>query len=327
MLDAYTLWDLIEKESKTTVFTRTGGLDIAHKDYDKIKQLIKTARKHNIPIQVMTPAEVNAKFPSVTIPPEDHIAVYSPDAGILNANKAVAMFHHLAKSNGSVLMDNISVTKIYQEQDKLRKLTVVETKDGKKFVCPKCIITAGAWTSKFLKKINIDLPLRAIQTTIAYWPVEQPSIYSSSVFPVYIKYDEKSFIYGFPVHELPNMMKCCAHFGPDVDPDNRDFLPEMDRLLAKAAPFIKSTFKGVSTVPAKTESCMYTWTPDEDFIIDELPGYPGIFVGCGFSGHGFKLAPIVGKILSQLALGEPHPYQHISKQYFSIERFQQKSKM
>lgn len=325
MLDAYGLWVTAEKEAQTTVFTRTGGLDISHKDNKQIEQLIKSAQKYSVTAEVLTPVQVKEKFPSVTIP-DDNIGVYSPDSGILNATKAVAMFHYLAKVNGCTIKDNSLVTKIYQVSGGPKAETIVETNVGIKFSCARCVVTVGAWSKKFLEKINIDLPLRVVQTTVAYWPVDDPSVYSSTVFPVFINYSEDAFIYGFPAHEFPNMIKCCAHFGPDVDPDKRDFLPGIVDLKKTVAPFIERTFEGVTAVPEKTESCMYTWTPDEDFIIDELPGYSGIFIGCGFSGHGFKLAPIVGKILSELVLSKPHPYPK-TRNIFSIERFRQKSKI
>lgn len=325
MLDAYDLWEIAEHEAQTKVFTKTGGLDIAHRDNKQIEQLIKSAQRHNVSTDILTPVQVKAKFPPITIP-DDNIGVYSPDSGILNATKAVAMFHSLAKVNGCTIKDNMSVTNIYQVSGGAKAETVVEGNNGKKFKCARCIVTVGAWTKKFLKKINIDLPLRVIQTTVAYWPVDNPAAYASTVFPVFIHYAEDAFTYGFPAHEFPNMIKCCAHFGPDIDPDSRDFLPGVVDLEETVAPFIKRTFHGVAATPEKTESCMYTWTPDEDFIIDELPGYPGIFIGCGFSGHGFKLAPVVGKILSELVQSKPHPYPK-TRDIFSIERFREKSKI
>lgn len=325
MSDAYELWALAEKEAEMRVFTKTGGLDISQRDNRQIRQLLQSADKCNVPTRVMTPAQVKEKFPSVTIP-DDCIGVYSPDSGILNATKAVAMFQHLAKTNGCTIKDNTTVVDIRQVTVGKRVQTIVETNGGLKFRCAQCIVTVGSWSAKLLRKLNVDLPLRVVQTTVAYWPVDNPSVYASTVFPVFINYSDDAFVYGFPAHEFPNMIKCCAHFGPDVDPDRRDFLPGMDDLNNIVAPFIKRTLQGVTAVPEKTDSCMYTWTPDEDFIIDELPGLAGVFVGCGFSGHGFKLAPIVGRILSDLALGKPHPYPK-NRSVFSIERFGRKSKI
>lgn len=325
MLDAYELWMLAEKEAEMRVFTKTGGVDISQRNNKQIKQLLQSAEKHNVPTTIMTPFQVKEKFPSVTIP-DDCIGVYSPDSGILNATKAVAMFQHLAKMNGCIVKDNTSVVNIRQVTTGTTVEIIVETNKGSIFKCARCVVTVGSWTTKLLNKVNLNLPLRVVQTTVAYWPVENPSVYSSTVFPVFINYSDDAFVYGFPAHEFPNMIKCCAHFGPDVDPDSRDFLPGMNDLNEIVAPFIKRTLQGVSTIPEKTDSCMYTWTPDEDFIIDELPGLPGIFVGCGFSGHGFKLAPVVGRILSDLAMGRPHPYPRIQS-VFSIKRFINKCKI
>lgn len=324
MLDAYELWSLAETEAQTSVFTKTGGLDISHKDNEQIKQLIQSAQTYNVSAEILTPHQVKEKFPSITIP-DDNIGVYSPDSGILNATMAVSMFHHLAKINGCTIRDNTIVTDIRQVTKGAETETIIETANRTNYKCSQCIITVGAWTSKFLKKLNVHLPLRAVQTTVAYWPVDDPSVYSSTVFPVFINYSKDAFIYGFPAHEIKSMIKCCAHFGPDVDPDNRDFLPGIADLNDTVAPFIKRTFDGVTAIPAKTESCMYTWTPDEDFIVDKLPEFPGIFIGCGFSGHGFKLAPIVGKILSELATQKEHPYPKMRK-LFSIDRFRHSKK-
>ena len=94
------------------------------------------------------------------------------------------------------------------------------------------------------------------------------------------------------------------HGGPPVDPDQSTAdpsrgQPELDRV----SDYIGRHVRWVEPTPARTTPCMYTMTLDQEFIIDSLPGRPAIAVGAGFSGHGFKLAPVVGRILSQLALG------------------------
>jgi len=117
------------------------------------------------------------------------------------------------------------------------------------------------------------------------------------------------------------MIKCALHNGKPIDPDKRDYEPGSEGLKYEVSPFLQKYFKGVSVEPVMTESCIYTWTPDSDFVIDEIPGSRGtLLVGCGFSGHGFKLAPIVGKILSEVALNKKHPFPR-AKKFFSIERF------
>ena len=72
--------------------------------------------------------------------------------------------------------------------------------------------------------------------------------------------------------------------------------------LECVATWLRAHLRGVdAAAPAETEPCMYTWTTDGDFIIDTLA--PDVHVGAGFSGHGFKLGPVVGLALADLAMG------------------------
>lgn len=77
-------------------------------------------------------------------------------------------------------------------------------------------------------------------------------------------------IYGTPCHEFPGLLKCCPHYGKVVDPDTRDFAPGMEALENQVASFVRTFFKGVEPKPFRTESCLYTDTPDENFVIDAV---------------------------------------------------------
>jgi len=70
--------------------------------------------------------------------------------------------------------------------------------------------------------------------------------------------------------------------------------------------------------PDIEESCIYTMTRDRDFIIDRHPDHSNIIIGAGFSGHGFKLSPVVGRLLGEMALGRKpsYPIHH-----YSVNRF------
>jgi sarcosine oxidase/L-pipecolate oxidase len=300
--------------------TKTGGLDFGRETNSDLKLLIAASDKHGVNYQVLSPEELQVKFPTITLP-KDQIAVYSPDSGILNATKCVATLQRLAQCQGCDVRDNMSVVQITNElQIGGETLVRVVTANGEEFYGRNCVITTGAWTKKLVKSVEgIELPLQPLQTTVAYWKVENPEAYSSKRFPVFINYEEP-LIYGTPAHEYPNMIKCPAHFGPPCDPDTRDFEPGTDAIAEIVSKFLQETFVGVDTKPSHTESCIYTHSPDNDFIIDRLPSNPNLFVGCGFSGHGFKLAPVVGRILSELVISKAHPYPEVEK-HFSLDRF------
>lgn len=321
MFDAYKLWRDAEKESATRVFTQTGGLDFGLRDNQSLLNVIANNKKFAIEHETFTDsAQLSKRFPMVKLLP-GHIAVYTPSSGILNATKAVAMFQQLARGKGCILRDNSPVTNV--ASDHTTNLITVELANGEKIRTKKCILTGGPWTNKILMKAaNIQLPLNPIQPTIAYWKVEKPEEYSSQKFPVFINYD-KPLLYGTPAHEFPNLIKCAAHWGPDCDPDSRTFDPGFDTISEEVSPWLQQTFTGVSVKPQMTESCMYTESPDYDFIIDQIPGFAdgNFLVGCGFSGHGFKLAPVVGKLLAMWAITDRFPYSQRIQDVFSIKRF------
>lgn len=322
MFDAFKLWDDAEQASSMKVFTRTGGLDFGKKDNPSTLNVIENAKKFNIEHEVFqTNADLQKKFPMLNLQP-GWTAIYSPAAGILNATKAVSMFQQLCRSVGCQLLDNTKVTAINKNSDD--GLIIIETENGKTFRTKKCIVTVGAWAKKVLKNIaNLELPLNPIQVTIAYWKVNKPEQYHSSNFPVFISYDHP-LLYGTPCHEFSNLIKCAAHCGPSCDPDNRTFDPGFDKIENDVSPWLQQVFTGVSKTPQMTESCMYTETPDSDYVVDIVPGFPGdgLLVGCGFSGHGFKLAPVVGRLLARWALSGKFPYDQRIKNIFSMKRFE-----
>ncbi|XP_071790533.1 peroxisomal sarcosine oxidase-like isoform X2 [Asterias amurensis] len=157
-----------------------------------------------------------------------------------------------------------------------------------------------------------DRCLKALQLTrikVCYWSEKQPGMFSN--YPCFYFLSGKFEIYGLPTSaEYPGLFKVCNHRGQDfTDPEERrtDYTEDIDQLKE----FIKEHVPGLVPEPAIIENCIYTSTPNEEIILDRHPDHPNIIVGCGFSGHGFKLAPVVGKILSELATGEKPSYAQL----------------
>ncbi|XP_077466740.1 peroxisomal sarcosine oxidase isoform X2 [Stigmatopora argus] len=115
-------------------------------------------------------------------------------------------------------------------------------------------------------------------------------------------------------------LEICYHNGSKTDPDQRDMQTgraDVDILRR----YIARCFKGLIPEPSLVENCMYTFTPDHHFVLDRHPGYGNIVIGAGFSGHGFKFGPVIGKLLCELSLGEVPSYD-LSP--FRVSRFQSK---
>ncbi|XP_074746181.1 peroxisomal sarcosine oxidase isoform X2 [Strix uralensis] len=148
---------------------------------------------------------------------------------------------------------------------------------------PRLIIAAGAWTGALVAPLGLRLPLQPLRIDVCYWREKEPEIPSMGrAHPCFITLGLSQAphgIYGLPSLEYPGLVK-----------------PR----------------------PAVVETCLYTNTPDEDFILDRHPKFSNIIIGAGFSGHGFKLAPVVGKLLCELSLGEEPSH---STAPFAITRF------
>ncbi|OBS67379.1 hypothetical protein A6R68_04081 [Neotoma lepida] len=175
-----------------------------------------------------------------------------------------------------------------------------------------------------------DKALRALQTlriNVCYWREKVPGSYSASqAFPCILSLDlTPHHVYGLPASEYPGLMKICYHHGDSVDPEGRDcpttFSDVQDVQILRH--FVRDHLPGLRPEPDIMERCMYTNTPDEHFILDCHPKYDNIVIGAGFSGHGFKLGPVVGKILYELSMKLPPSYDLAP---FRMSRFSPLSK-
>lgn len=187
------------------------------------------------------------------------------------------------------------------------------------------IITAGPWVNSILKPLGVQIPITVERLDVCYWPVDEPQLYSADKFPGFIFStplgNNDMHIYGFPINEYPGLIKICPHKGAEINhPDFRD-VPSKQQgqvYIDKVAELIKAYFPGVKAQPSIIETCLYSVTPDQLFVLDRHPEYNNIIIGAGFSGHGFKMAPVIGKILSQMALGEKVLYDMLP---FRLSRF------
>jgi sarcosine oxidase/L-pipecolate oxidase len=211
---------------------------------------------------------------------------------------------------------------------------VVKTSSGEEFHGAKCIITVGAWASKLVRSVaGVDLPVQPLHTLICYWrarPGREHELTPESGFPTFASYGDP-YIYSTPSMEFPGLIKVAAHGGPPCDPDRRDWLAGAGAgLVEPVARWIDEVMPGhVDTAggPVIRQPCMYSMTPDEDFIIDFVGGELGkdVVVGAGFSGHGFKMGPAVGRILAEMALdGEARTAAEagVELRHFRIGRFE-----
>uniref|UniRef100_A0A0D3GU57 Uncharacterized protein n=1 Tax=Oryza barthii TaxID=65489 RepID=A0A0D3GU57_9ORYZ len=248
--------------------------------------------------------------------PQGWTAATSELGGVIKATKAVAMFQSLAVKHGAVLRDRMESGKGF---------IVVKTSSGEEFHGAKCIITVGAWASKLVKSVaGIDLPVR---------PGREHELTPEAGFPAFCCYGD-TCIYSTPSMEFPGLIKVCMHGGAPCDPDRRDWCATGDALVDPVARIAGGAVdRRAHARPRRHRRraghpavVHVLHTPDVDFIIDFVGGELGkdVVVGAGFSGHGFKMGPAVGRVLAEMAMdGEARTAAEagVEVRHFRIGRF------
>jgi sarcosine oxidase len=161
------------------------------------------------------------------------------------------------------------------------------------------VIAAGAWTNRVLAHLGLTYPLEVTQEQVVYVETSVPEAFHPHRFPVWIWMDEPCF-YGFPIFGEPAVKVGWDRCGVPVDPEDRDPEPQSDASEAMLG-FARSRLPDVDGPIRHARTCLYTLTPDRDFMIGPVPGHERIQVAVG-AGHAFKFASLIGRLLADLAV-------------------------
>lgn len=300
---AYENWKGFEAETGTQLFFKTGLLYFGPPGNLLIKGVKQSASLYNIEANEISRAEINKQFSQFKIP-QNFQTLFEPDAGFVTPEKTIRLYVQQAIKNGCEIHANEKVIEWKKEGSGISVAT------GKNiYHCQKLIITAGAWAGKMIP--GFAETIKVTRQFIAWIKPKNWDAYSFSKFPCWLMTDDTKpgCYYGFPIlpkpgFEGPGGLKI-AHHHPAVEtaPEhvNRQMTKDdEDNLRSAFNKYFNDDFGSVLSY----KICLYANSPDEDFIIDKLPGYEEqVIIACGFSGHGFKFVPVVGEILADLATG------------------------
>jgi sarcosine oxidase len=297
VLHAYELWRKLEQDNGTKLLNITGGLVIGQGKGGLVSRTLAAACEHGIPCELLDPLEVVRRFPAFKPLPGD-LAAYEPYAGYLVPEDCVRAQLQAASRAGALLQFEECVTSWSAEGDSVKVCT-----NRGSYSAQHLVITAGPWADSALKGL---FPLRVTRQVMAWLqPREGVSAFTSQNFPVFIAdgIDGGYATYGMPAIDGPaGGVKAAIHgSNTECTPDSIDRAvheSDIESIIERIKPRIPAL--AGQLVHAKT--CLYTMTPDEHFIIGTHPHFPNCSIACGFSGHGFKFAPIVGEILADLSI-------------------------
>jgi sarcosine oxidase len=314
VLRAYELWAKLEQDTHVRLLNVTGGLVLGSADGPLVTRATAAARHHSIPFEMLENKEIPRRFLAIKPLPGD-VAMLELRAGYLSPEACVHAHLQAASQSGAHLQFN----------EKVRSWTAggagVEVKtDRATYHAAHLVITSGPWTSEIL---GISLPLRVTRQVVAWiQPIGGIGAFSPDHFPVFLSESREDGMhaYGFPAVDGESGGVKAAIHGSLIEctPDTVDRSVHADDHAA----LIRKVSQRMPALAGKilqSQTCLYTMTPDEDFVLGPHPHHPSVSIACGFSGHGFKFASVVGEILADLALdGETrHSIEVFSPRRFS----------
>ena len=303
---ALPFWQELEALSGEKLLHLTGLLYFARPDNRNIEERMGVMEALKRPYERLTAQEVTDRFPALRLPAET-VSCFTPQAGFLDAGRCVLAHLKQAQRFGATIHDQVRVDRIDLSQES----PVLETSAGQ-YRCDRLIISPGPWASEILEELA--LPLCVTRQQKFYFRPKHRAPYQPGGLPVYGDSDAK--FYGFPDYG-PGVKVADDGLGADTSPSEVDRtldLGKRDELQKWLETIMPDS--GFSYVEGST--CMYTVTPDRDFLIGSHPRNPNVLVGAGFSGHGFKFSTLVGKILAELAADGATDYPI---ERFRLDRF------
>jgi sarcosine oxidase len=255
-------WRELEAESGEDLLLLNGLLEVFHEGVQSSRAALEECR---VDCEILERDEAEARFGLRT--PEGTLVLFQPDAGIVYAERAMRAF-----ARGLDI----------RQRHRVESLDDIDE--------PVVVVTAGPWARRLLEPAGIDLPVVETRETVAYFTYrgDVPSVVAEVVTRGHGFYSLADPLYG---------LKVGSHMrGKSSDPD--EVAGPDEETVREIVDWTNERFPRAGREPLDAETCFYTTTDDERFILER---HGRIVVGSACSGHGFKFAPAVGKRLAALA--------------------------
>ena len=320
---SHAIWREIEAETGQTLLEACGFLAIApdsptehHGRTDFLEQMQSAARRFSIPHESLSAEEITRRFPQITGLTHGERGCLELGGGFVHPELCVQAQLTLAAAKGARIVTGNTVLAVRQEGGSV----VVETTDGV-IRADQAVVAAGAWAGPLLGA-PFDRLLTVNRQVLHWFALEEDAAYAAGRFPSFIWIHgagPSDAFYGFPSLPGSGTIKLAA--------EQYEVPTEADRVDRTVAPteaarmhreHVAGRLEGVTPHATRSVACLYTVTPDANFIIDRHPRQDRVMVVSACSGHGFKHSAGIGKAVAEALLGRESPFDLAP---FSVGRF------
>jgi sarcosine oxidase len=297
LLRARELWSKLERDSGVPLLHITGALMIGPPEGQLVSRSAESARQFHLPHDILSAADLRRRWPAFHVS-DDTVALFEHQAGYLVPELCIEQQLRQAVRHGAQLHFNEPILDFTATPSGV----TVSTARGS-FTAAHLVVTAGPWAPQLLEEAQ--LPLRVTRQVIFWFePTGSLDQFRENRFPIYLWETElgERMLYGFPLTGPDSDGVKVALHGSDEtgtpESIDRNIRPDDEQRIRQR---LATTLPALSGRLVRAETCLYTMTPDEHFLIGPHPHQPNVTLALGFSGHGFKFAPVIGEVIGQLA--------------------------
>lgn len=293
---ALTKWRELERVTGRTIFHNTGVLLAGTASSEVVLESIDSARTHGLEHETLTAQELRARFPMFALP-DSFLSMFEPHTGFVRPEWAVEAALADAQAHGATVLNE---TRVLSISPSATGVTVATTRGD--FQAERIIVTAGPWSQSLAPWPSA--PLRVTRQVIVWIAPDDPTACAVRHLPTFCIDASEGFLYGCPIapdQPGPPGLKVAWHvLGDEVNPDlpiappTADECSSIERAIAHYLPGCRGPVGASAT-------CLYSNSPDSNFLIGSWGDSGRVFAASGFSGHGFKFMPVMGEALADLA--------------------------
>jgi sarcosine oxidase len=290
---SWQLWEELNDRTGESICNRTGIIYIGRADSETIAGTRAAAAAHGLAQQEIDPVAARIRFDQFVIG-DDDVVLYEDDGGYILTRDAIAAHLAIAKECGAIVKTSCRCSNVQSTPG-----GISATLNGEVVTARRGVVCVGAWTPTLLPTLDVEL---CVTRQVVGWLDDGgDERFGEGSMPVWTRDDPEGICwYGFPALDRRGVKVARHYCGEPTSAEevNRTVTAEDEAEIRRAGRSL--------TLPAAAELkdtavCMYTNSIDGHFVIDHDRSVDHLTVACGFSGHGFKMAPVIGEALADLA--------------------------
>lgn len=291
---AYDGWRELERETRRHLLTLTGGLTIGDPDAETMRGVLESARSFDLEHLLLDGAAARQRYPQHRLFPGEAMLL-EHQAGFLRPEIAVQAATRRAEELGAVVHRHARVQSIEVDPN-----GVAIRVGNEEHHVDRVLVTAGPWTGSLLGEWDERLSVRRLVMT--WFAADDPALFTPQRFPVFTRRREDVNIFGLPsVDGYTVKVSLATDYGDVADPDALDLdVPPAELMMITSV--VGELLPGLVPEPLRVSAYMDAFTPAHRAVVGPAEDLPNTILMCGFSGHGFKLAPVVGEVAADLLM-------------------------